>query len=94
MWVFDRIDFNEGLRCGDVASEVAFMAMDFDFHGRSDLANLFVREYVRLSGDDELLSLLHFYKCHRAYVRGKIATWAGEREKAEKYFELARSYAL
>jgi aminoglycoside phosphotransferase family enzyme len=67
--IFDCIEFNERLRCGDVAVDLAFMAMDLDFNGRSDLANHFVDRYVDASGD----RLLDFYKCYRAYVRGKIA---------------------
>lgn len=91
LWIFDRLDI-EHLRCSDVASEVAFMAMDLDFNGRHDLSTHFVDGYVAKTGDEELKKVLPFYLCHRAYVRGKIATWSNEVEKATKYFELARSY--
>jgi aminoglycoside phosphotransferase family enzyme len=71
--IFDCIEFNERLRCGDVAVDLAFMAMDLDFNDRSDLAQRFIDRYVEASGDAELPALLDFYKCYRAYVRGKIA---------------------
>ena len=71
--IFDCIEFNERFRCGDVAVDLAFLAMDLDFNGRPDLAQHFVERYVEVSGDGELLELLNFYKCYRAYVRAKIA---------------------
>ncbi|MEW6130078.1 MAG: hypothetical protein AB1757_23790, partial [Acidobacteriota bacterium] len=35
--IFDCIEFNDRFRCADVASEVAFLAMDLDARGRPDL---------------------------------------------------------
>ncbi|RUM86899.1 MAG: aminoglycoside phosphotransferase [Thermodesulfatator sp.] len=105
VYVFDCIEFNERFRCGDVAQDLAFMAMDLDFHGLPGLSRRFIEGYVELSGDRELYEILDFYKCYRAYVRGKIGcfTWAdagvpeGEREKAlaaaRRYFDLAYLYA-
>jgi aminoglycoside phosphotransferase family enzyme len=102
--IFDCIEFNDRFRYIDVANEVAFLAMDLDFHGRPDLSRHFVDAYVRVSGDRELLELLDFYKCYRAYVRGKVEGFKlgdphiSEEEKtrilavARRYFELAESY--
>jgi aminoglycoside phosphotransferase family enzyme len=104
--IFDCIDFNDRFRYTDVANEIAFLAMDLDFHGFPDLAKHFVDSYVKLSGDRELLELLDFYKCYRAYVRGKVESFklddpyisAEEKGKvagiAKRYFELAESYAM
>ena len=39
--IFDCIEFNDRFRYCDVASEVAFLAMDLDFLGRSDLSRMF-----------------------------------------------------
>lgn len=103
--IYDCIEFNERFRCGDVASEVAFLAMDLDFRGRTDLADVFVDAYVAASGDGELYQLLDFYKCYRAFVRGKVCGLTlDEREVDEEtkrrsladarhYFELAYRYA-
>jgi len=102
--IFDCIEFNDRFRYGDVASEVAFLAMDLDYHGREDLSKVFADAYVRASGDKELLSLLDFYKVYRAYVRGKVSCFRSENhdlsksereaiiEEAKRYFSLAGSY--
>ena len=104
--IYDCIEFNDRFRYGDVASEVAFLAMDLDHYGRADLSRQFVSAYVAASGDVELETLLNFYKCYRAYVRGKVEGFKladphiSEAEKtkilavAREYFELADSYAM
>lgn len=100
IYIFDAIEFNDRFRISDVASEVAFFAMDLDFHHREDLAEYFVDKYVELSGDKDLLKLLAFYKCYRAFVRGKVNSLKSldeemkENEAAAKgYFNLAFRYA-
>ena len=105
IYIFDAIEFNERFRYSDVASDIAFLAMDLDFKGRIDLSNLFVKRYVEYSGDQELTKLLPFYECYRAYVRGKVTSFRlkdlrlGIEEKkaamkeAKAYFKLASTYA-
>jgi len=102
--IYDCIEFIDRLRYTDVAADVAFLAMDLDHYGRKDLSDSFIDAYVIQSGDKELKKLLNFYKCYRAYVRGKVGCFqyddqyisAGEKEKivtnARSYFELAESY--
>jgi aminoglycoside phosphotransferase family enzyme len=102
--IFDCIEFNDRFRYIDVASEVAFLAMDLDFHRRPELSKHFADAYVKASGDKELLQLLDFYKCYRAYVRGKVESFQlddphiSQDQKAKKlavarrYFQLAESY--
>ncbi|MFC2072985.1 hypothetical protein ACFLUU_09895, partial [Chloroflexota bacterium] len=97
--IYDCIEFNDRFRYCDVASEIAFLAMDLDHYGRSDLSQSFVDAYVTFSQDKELLQLLNFYKCYRAYVRGKVESFKlddphiSEEEKgrvlaiARRYFE-------
>ena len=102
IYIYDCIEFNDRFRYSDVASEVAFLAMDLDRYQRADLSQAFVNAYVRLSQDKELLQLLNFYKCYRAYVRGKVASfmlddpYASEKEAAlataHSYFDLAFKY--
>ncbi len=105
IYIFDAIEFNERFRYSDVAADVAFLAMDLDFKGRRDLSDLLVERYVAYSGDQELKMLLPFYKCYRAYVRGKVVSFKLEdpnvcdREKnaaakeAKAYFQLSATYA-
>jgi len=104
VYIFDAIEFNERFRYSDVASDVAFLAMDLDLKERTDLSNFFVERYVKYSGDQELMKLLPFYKCYRAYVRGKVTSFklkdpnVGSEEKraakkeAKAYFKLASNY--
>ena len=101
--IYDCIEFNERFRYGDVASDVAFLAMDLDQHGYWDLSDHFVEAYVRASGDGQLTEVLDFYKCYRAYIRGKVESFRLDDpmfldkpqvvRAAGRYFALARSYA-
>jgi aminoglycoside phosphotransferase family enzyme/predicted kinase len=70
--VVDTIEFNERLRCADPMADLAFLVMDFAFHGREDLATAVADSYVRASGDAEGRDLLPFYASYRAAVRGKV----------------------
>jgi aminoglycoside phosphotransferase family enzyme/predicted kinase len=102
--IYDCIEFNDRFRYCDVASEMAFLAMDLDHYGRADLSRSLISAYVAESGDEELLKLLGFYKAYRAYVRGKVESFKlddpyiaeGEKKKtrdiAASYFDLARAY--
>ena len=102
--IYDCIEFNERFRYGDVAGEVAFLAMDLDHYGRADLGRYFVNAYTAAGGDAGLLELVNFYKCYRAYVRAKVNCFKlddpliSEEERqvslasARGYFELAASY--
>ena len=78
--------------------------MDLDHYGQADLSQTFVSAYINQSQDEELNRLIEFYKCYRAYVRGKVESFKlddphiSEEEKARvlaiarRYFELAESY--
>ncbi|MFC1937615.1 phosphotransferase [Chloroflexota bacterium] len=102
--IYDCIEFNDRFRYCDIASEIAFLAMDLDRYGQADLSRTFIEAYVASSGDKELLEVLDFYKCYRAYVRGKVEgfklgdPYIPEEEKAKAlatargYYELAESY--
>jgi hypothetical protein len=103
--IYDCIEFNDRFRYSDVASEVAFLAMDLDYHQQPFLSRCFIQNYVEISHDEELLKLVDFYQCYRAYVRGKVESFklddpfinAEEKElalkRARKYFALAHAYA-
>ncbi|HSV50078.1 MAG TPA: phosphotransferase [Candidatus Acidoferrales bacterium] len=105
IYIFDAIEFNDRFRYGDVTADVAFLAMDLDYQNRSDLADYFIAQYQKYSKDPQLKTLLPFYKCYRAYVRGKVISFRlddpnikPEDKKAaikdaEAYFKLALQYA-
>lgn len=103
--IFDCIEFNQRFRYCDVASDVAFLAMDLDYHGLNDLSRFFINRFVDASGDHGLLEMLPFYKCYRAYVRGKIGLFTAHAPEVDhatrqtalsqsaRYFKLAEGYA-
>ncbi len=98
--IFDCIEFSRDFRYNDTASEIAFMAMDLDAHGRKDFSQLLISEYVRLSKDVSLHSIINYYLCYRANVRAKIAALTysqhpseEEKKKIGKYLILAEEYA-
>jgi aminoglycoside phosphotransferase family enzyme/predicted kinase len=95
--IFDCIEFNARFRHGDVAAEIAFLAMDLDRLGRGDLALRFVNAWLEASGDYEAVPLLDFYRAYRAFVRGKVlgfmlATHPEAGAKARDRFALAHRY--
>ncbi len=101
----DRIEFLDRFRYGDVAGEVAFLAMELDSVARPDLSRAFVDAYITVSGDDAIRELLPFYACYRAYVRAKVRSFqldepetppaqrAAAQAQAEGLFALAAHYA-
>ncbi len=103
--IFDAIEFNDRFRYSDVAADVAFLAMDLDYQNRSDLADYFLEKYIGYSKDTELPKLLPFYKCYRAYVRGKVVSFrlddqninqegkVAATKEASAYMQLAAKYA-
>jgi hypothetical protein len=105
VYIYDCIEFNDRFRYCDVASDIAFLAMDLDYHGLAALSSYLVEQFTAESGDDDLGTVLDFYKCYRAYVRGKIGLFtAGDQSVNEdvrrssiagaaKYFALAVHYA-
>ena len=104
--IYDCIEFNDRFRYIDIASDVAFLAMDLDFNGYPDLAEFFVLEISKRMNDYSVYEVLDFYKCYRAYVRGKVESLRSDEEeipgserkasvtRAKKYFSLALRYAL
>jgi aminoglycoside phosphotransferase family enzyme/predicted kinase len=81
--IFDCIEFNAKFRYCDTASEIAFLAMDLDYHERPELARQLVSAYAAHADDPELPSLVPFYQCYRAYVRGKVDSLKSAEEEVE-----------
>ena len=102
--IVDCIEFNPGFRHRDVAADVAFLAMDLDYHGHPGLAAHLVAAYADRAGDPDLPALVPFYACQRAYIRGKVdslksrepevdpADAAAARASAARHFALAVRY--
>jgi hypothetical protein len=104
--IYDCIEFAPEFRCGDVATEVAFLAMDLRYRGAAALATAFVDAYVAASGDAGLRAVLMPLVRYRAVVRAKVAVLAataagfgeqdreGARHGAARHLELAAATAV
>ena len=104
--IFDCIEFNEKFRFSDTAADVAFLAMDLEYHGRRELAERFVASYCAASNDTGLRQVLPLYLANRAFIRGKVESFrlddpqisaaqkASAAERARRFFRLAHGYVL
>jgi predicted kinase len=104
--IIDCIEFNNRFRYGDVASDLAFLAMDLDYQGFPDVGHRVLAAYAHAANDPEVFLLIDFYKCYRAHVRCKVeclrqaaADFPAKEsrkavERARRYFDLAYEYAV
>lgn len=97
--IVDCIEFNERFRFADPISDIAFMAMDFEFHHRPNLAKILAKEYFEASKDIDGEKLLPFYAAYRAVIRGKVEGFELEKpeipeEERRRALERARAHFL
>jgi aminoglycoside phosphotransferase family enzyme/predicted kinase len=104
--VIDCIEFNDRFRYSDIASDLAFLAMDLDHEGYPDVSQNLLTAYVQHTKDQNVFVLLDFYKCYRAFVRvkvnclrlheGGLGTIESDKlfEDTYRYMELAYRYAV
>ena len=81
--MFDCLEFNPQLRWIDVMSEIAFVAMDLDYHQRRDLSWRFLSRYLEHTGDYGGLPVLNHYLAYRAMVRAKVACIRAQQDACE-----------
>ncbi len=99
--ILDCIEFCDRFRFADVCADIAFVYMDLVWHGRVDLAEIFLAAYARETDDYGLYRLVDFYASYRAYVRAKICGFVAAdagisarlrdkaRDHARRYFLLS-----
>lgn len=103
--IIDCIEFNDRFRYADAACDLAFLHMDMERLGYSDLSLSLLSGYVQESSDYGIYTVLDFYSCYRAIVKLKVSclTWSeleygdrrGEMERrAGQYLDLAVRYAV
>lgn len=104
--IYDCIEFNDRFRYGDLAVDLAFFAMDLDFNNCWQEERYFIDQMAHKLDDPDLLEIIDFYKCYRAYVKGKVKSLQStedevpqvDRKKAvrtaSQYFLLSLRYAL
>lgn len=71
--ILDCLEFDDALRFGDVLADVAFLAMDLERLGATDLASQFLRWYREFAAETYPMTLAHHYIAYRAHVRSKVA---------------------
>jgi len=75
--IFDCVEFEPKFRQCDLASEIAFLAMDIEVRGHKDLVEPLLTRYGELLQDKDFTNLLPFWKCYRALVRAKVYALRG-----------------
>ena len=105
IYIFDAIEFNDRIRYSDITADIGFLAMDLEYKKRPELSSYLIERYIEYSKDKEIQELLSFYKCYRAYVRGKVVSFklndssvsnqekSETKKEAKAYFNLAADYA-
>ncbi|MGE3165708.1 MAG: AAA family ATPase [Planctomycetota bacterium] len=102
---YDCIEFSPRLRCGDVACDLAFLAMDLDLRCFRAFSDYLVYRYSHAAEDPGVGELNRFYKSYRAMVRAKVGALRAQgctdpadreqaRREAMRYVHLAATYWL
>ena len=104
--IVDCIEFSEWyhFRYLDAGYDVAFLAMDLEALGYTELGDEIVGRYIASSGDETMGVLQPLHRTFRAFVRGKVesigahAPEVSEEQRSEladsasRFFRLAASY--
>jgi uncharacterized protein len=90
---FDSIEFSDALRWIDVASDVAFMAMDLESRGRPDLAATFTSSWIEAADDHHAAVVLPVYLIYRAMVRATVAAIRSTQAEAGPHADPAAAAA-
>jgi len=77
----DCVEFDAALRQIDVASEVAFLAMDLAYRRHPELAEHFLWRYADVTDDWGLYAVVDFHVAYRALVRAKVADLAAREQE-------------
>ncbi|MFN6338998.1 MAG: AAA family ATPase [Cyanobacteriota bacterium] len=100
---FDCLEFNAALRWIDVLSDVAFLAMDLEHRGATDLAGRVLNRWLIARGDYGSLLTWRWYLTYRALVRAKVLALrleqldprrSADREEGESQLESYLDQAL
>lgn len=103
---YDCIEFSRAFRCGDVAADLAFLAMDLDQRGFPGFSKYLMKRYASATDDPDVRTLEDLYKGYRALVRAKVEALTSSatgvdraererhRRRAMQYAQLAGAYEL
>lgn len=88
--IIDCLEFDDELRYGDTALDLAFLAMDLERLGAPDAARTLLDAYASHAHDHPPASLVHHYIAYRALVRAKVTALRheqGDASSREKTFD-------
>lgn len=101
--IIDCLEFNREFRILDPVDELCFLAMECEHLRSPSVGRRVLEVYRRITRDEAGETLIAFYKCYRACLRGKLAIWhladpdAGDPASwtatATDYLRLADSFA-
>lgn len=80
--ILDCLEFDDKLRYVDAIDDAAVLAMDLEFLGHTDLAELFLDHYTKYADDPAPRSLVEFYIAYRAVMRAKVEYLRAEQGQA------------
>lgn len=98
--IIDCIEFNQRFRYSDMIADTAFLSMDLDYANWHGLSMILDNAYLAETGDYQGSQLMDFYRCYRAYVRGKVEGFKAEepevdeRERDESFIKAAAHFHL
>jgi aminoglycoside phosphotransferase family enzyme len=73
--VIDCLEFSAELRLQDSAAELAFLALECDRLGHTELAARLLALYRNACSDDVSTEMLAFYRARQALIRALISAW-------------------
>jgi uncharacterized protein len=80
--ILDCLEFDDRLRYLDGLDDAAFLAMDLEYCGATELAGRFLDWYAEFAGDPAPPALRHHYIGYRAMIRAKVACLRSEQGDA------------
>jgi predicted kinase len=90
--LFDAIEFNDDIACGDVLYDLGFLIMDLRHRGLDAHASALFNAYLEETGDYDGLALLPLLLSCRAAIRAKISA-ASEGVQHDEAHRLAQHQA-
>ncbi len=96
--IFDCIEYNTGFRHIDILNDMAFLHVDLDFFGKTDLGNMLYQQYFEIMNQNDrpfYHDLYSYYKSYRANIRAKVTLIKAsgtEDERREEHWQDAAVY--
>ncbi len=87
--IVDRVEFDDSMRCCDVASDLSFLTMDLEARGAAWAAQRLVDTYRAAGGDPGGPREHAAFAWQRALVRVKVEILSGDPDRAREYLLLA-----